>query len=148
MNCHRPLHNNPQERSSHLLSGGDLNSRSFSASQYIPRFQEPAVQLPYTQQPQCTPTGRSPVRFILVLHNHLHLGIKIIPFRLAFPTNTPVHFSPVQRMTQAYVVFLIGSSEKCLMSDTNHKQFSCYFLHHLLSVSSTDIPSFSMHVLK
>jgi hypothetical protein len=56
-----------------------------------------------------------------------------------------VHFSLVQRKTQAYVVFLIASSEKALVSDTNHKQFSFNFLHHPVGC---DTPNLAMDVLK
>jgi hypothetical protein len=59
-----------------------------------------------------------------------------------------VHVSPVQRMAQAYVVFLTGSSEKYLASDTNRKQFSCNFLHHPLSCPTPDRPNLAMRVLK
>ena len=154
MNCHHPLHNNPQEHRSHILRGAGLNSRSFSASQYISRLSRTRSSITVHTTAATCPCYSHPtsvhtfLRFILVLHTHLHPAIKIIPFILAFPTNTRVHFSPVQRMTQAYVVFLIGSSEKCLVNDTNHKQLSCNFLHRTLSFSTTDIPSFSMHVLK
>jgi hypothetical protein len=39
INSHYLLHNNPEERSSHLFRSRGLKSRNFSGSQYFRRFQ-------------------------------------------------------------------------------------------------------------
>jgi hypothetical protein len=79
-----------------------------------------------------------------VLPTQLHLRIKISPCLSAVPTNTRERFSPMHRTTQAHLVVLTGSSEKCLVSDTNHKKFSCNFPHNPLSCPTSDTPNLAM----
>jgi len=95
INCLYFLRNNPEELSSHLPRDGSLKSINLSVSHHIPRFQEPAVQSPFTKQPplfpvtvtqpQCAPSDHIPVRSISILYTHIHLYINITPFLYVFP---------------------------------------------------------------